>query len=77
MSQTHAGPDNRATYRTPNWVKAFGIIALAVVVLVGIMLLSGIQHGPGMHMPSGGARANTPSTNLTQEPTSQHGMQHP
>jgi hypothetical protein len=74
MSQIHAGPDNRATYRTPNWVMAFGIIALAVVVLVGIMLLSGIQHGPGMHMPSGG---NTPSANLTQESTSQDGMQHP
>ena len=74
MSQTQAGPDGGAAHRTPNWVKAFGIIALVLVVMVGITLLSGIQHGPGMHMPSNG---NTPSANTTQESVSQHGMQHP
>jgi hypothetical protein len=68
MSQTHTGPDGGAAYRTPNWVKAFGVLALVLVVLVGVMLLSGVQHGPGLHMPS---------TNLTHEPSSQHGMQHP
>lgn len=33
---------------TPRWVKVFGIVALAVVVLVVIALLSG-GHGPGRH----------------------------
>lgn len=76
MSQNHAAPDGGPTYSTPRWVKAFGIIALALVVLVGVMLLSGGEHGPGRHMPSSGAGGNTPAS-VTQEPTSQHGVQHP
>lgn len=44
-------------YRTPRWVKIIGIIALVLVLLVGIILLTdlGGEHGPGRHMPSGGA----------------------
>jgi hypothetical protein len=34
----------------PRWVKVFGIIALAVVVLIVVMLLVGGNHGPGRHM---------------------------
>ena len=43
-------------YRTPGWVKIVGIIALVLVLLVGIMLLTGIggDHGPSRHLPSGG-----------------------
>jgi hypothetical protein len=33
---------------TPRWVKVFGIVALAVTVLVIIALLTG-GHGPGRH----------------------------
>ena len=33
---------------TPRWVKVFGIVALAVVVLVVILMLMG-GHGPGRH----------------------------
>lgn len=36
---------------TPRWVKAFGIIGLALVVLMLIALLTG--HGPGRHMTFG------------------------
>ena len=43
-------------YSTPRWVKIVGIIALVLVLLVGIMLLTGVggDHGPGRHIPSGG-----------------------
>ena len=45
---------NRPPYPgTPRWVKAFGIIAIVVVLLFVIMLLTG--HGPGRHAPSGEA----------------------
>ena len=45
---------NRPPYPgTPRWVKAFGIVAIVLVLLVAIMLLSG--HGPGRHTSSGDA----------------------
>ena len=49
-------------YTTPRWVKIVGIIALVLVLLVGILLLAGVGggHGPGRHMPSGGAGGHTP-----------------
>jgi hypothetical protein len=40
---------------TPRWVKAFGIIALALVLLFVVLLLTG-RHGPGRHT-SGGDRS--------------------
>jgi hypothetical protein len=48
-------------YSTPRWVKIVGIITLVLVLLVGIMLLAGVggHHGPGRHMPSGGAGGYT------------------
>ena len=51
-------------YRTPRWVKLFGIIALALVLLVGIVLLTGVggDHGPGRHLPSGAAGDSPPSS---------------
>lgn len=50
-------PSEGLTTDTPRWVKIFGIIALAVVVLFAIVLLTGGgRHGPGRHMaPSSGA----------------------
>lgn len=38
---------------TPRWVKAFGMVAIVLVVLVIIMLVTG--HGPGSHTASGDA----------------------
>jgi hypothetical protein len=46
------------TTTTPLWVKVFGVIVIALSLLVGIMLLSG-GHGPGAHIP--------PTRTLTQE----------
>lgn len=48
----------------PRWVKVSGIVAVVVVVLLGIMLLSG--HGPGRHFSHasgdmGGAAGGTPA----------------
>ena len=44
------GPDHASTYRTPRWVKVFGIILIVVLVLVFL-----VQHlvfeGMGGHMP--------------------------
>jgi hypothetical protein len=56
MSQTYASPDPDSRYRTPGWVKALGIVVLALVLLMGVvMLTSRVQHGPGMHMPPASA----------------------
>ena len=45
---------------TPRWVKGIGIaILVGLVVIVGVMLLSGGQHGPGMHT---GAASDEPPT---------------
>lgn len=46
---TASGPPS-----TPRWVKVFGIIFIVLVVLAGIILITGIggEHGPGRHMPS-------------------------
>ena len=35
---------------TPRWVKVFGIIALALVLLIGgLLVFGGGTHGPGRH----------------------------
>ena len=53
---------------TPRWVKATGIIALVVVVLIAIAMLTGGagQHGPGRHTGSDGADRQTPTANVTR-----------
>jgi hypothetical protein len=58
-------------YRTPRWVKIVGIIALVLVLLVGILLLTGVggPHGPGRHMPSGGAGGHTPPSSVIADRT--------
>jgi hypothetical protein len=51
---------------TPRWVKVFGIVTLVVIVLLGIVLLSG-GHGPGRHMqPGGDSAAQTPHARVTE-----------
>ena len=49
---------NIPPYSTPRWVKILGIVALVLVLLFGILHLTGggANHGPGQHMPSGDAR---------------------
>ena len=65
-------------YSTPRWVKIVGIIALVLVLLVGIMLLTGVRgdHGPGRHMPSGGAGGHTQTSSVKGDhtPSIEHGV---
>jgi hypothetical protein len=45
---------------TPRWVKVFGIIGIALVLLFVILKFTGIggEHGPARHMPSGSVPTN-------------------
>lgn len=45
--------DERMPAGTPRWVKVFGLIMIVLLLLVGILFLSG-EHGPGHHMNSDG-----------------------
>jgi hypothetical protein len=53
-------------YSTPRWVKILGIVALVLVLLFGILHLTGFRghHGPGQHLPSGGS-GTTPRSSVT------------
>lgn len=58
-------PDASDDEGMPRWVKVSGVVAVIVVVLLGIMLLSG--HGPGQHFSHGsgdltGAAGGMPAT---------------
>jgi hypothetical protein len=60
-------------YSTPRWVKIAGIIALGLVLLIGIVLLTGVggDHGPGRHLPSGAPGGHTsPIAHGLQQPWS-------
>jgi hypothetical protein len=71
MSQTHVEPDRGSNTGTPRWAKVFGIVALVLVLLVVIIMFTGVggEHGPGRHIPSGGAGGHTPPI--------AHGVQQP
>jgi hypothetical protein len=47
-----ASSDRGPTAGLPRWVKASGIIALAIVLLLIILLVAGGNHGPGRHLSS-------------------------
>lgn len=66
MSQNSTG------YSTPGWVKIFGIILIVLVLLVGIMLITGGDHGPGRHLPSGNHNNNATEEHI---PPANHGGQ--
>lgn len=53
QSSTRVGSGVELATNTPLWVKVFGTVVIALILLVGIMMLVG-GHGPGRHMPSGG-----------------------
>ena len=63
MSATHDTFENNSIYRTPRWVKIFGIVALIVILLVVVVLVTGIggEHGPGRHVPSGNVGGDSPA----------------
>ena len=53
-----SGPERPAT---PRWVKVFGLVAVALVVLVLVAALVGVgEHGPGRHLPPDGPEASIP-----------------
>jgi len=55
-------PDRDTDTGTPLWVKVFGIIFLAVVLLFLFLMFSrGPHRGPGQHMSPGGTGDHTPS----------------
>jgi hypothetical protein len=56
-------PGRGPTTGTPRWVKALGIIAIVLVLLVVTLLLTG--HGPGRHLSSG----DTGVESVTEDPT--------
>ena len=71
---TGGGPGRGSTTGTPRWVKVIGVIAITLVLLFGILLLTGgpDRHGPGRHMPSGGGGGQTPHAGVID-----HGLQQP
>lgn len=52
--------------KTPRWVKISGAIALALVLLVLGLVLSGGDHGPGRHM--GPDQVSTPASSADVMP---------
>ncbi|MFU8802972.1 MAG: hypothetical protein ACNA8W_04095 [Bradymonadaceae bacterium] len=62
-------PDSSAYPGMPRWVKVFGAVAFAVILIFVILMVTG-GHGPGNHMPAehpgqeldpDGPREHTPS----------------
>jgi L-asparagine transporter-like permease len=53
-----AEPDRGPTTGTPRWVKIVGIIAVVLLLVLGIIMLVGGEHGPGRHIPP--AAGSTP-----------------
>jgi hypothetical protein len=51
---TGVGPDRGSPPSTPRWVKVFVIITIILVLLFVILqFVSGGEHGPRRHLPSG------------------------
>lgn len=53
QGNARAGSGLGSATSTPRWVKVFGMIVIALILLVGIMMLVG-GHGPGAHISSDG-----------------------
>lgn len=51
--------DTGDTTSTPSWVKVFGFITLALILLFVITLFMA-GHGPGRHLPSGAPGSHIP-----------------
>lgn len=61
MLDSPGEPETRRAPGTPRWVKVLGIAGVvAVLLVIGAMLLSGGQHGPGRHAPATDSGIATP-----------------
>jgi len=73
MAESSPDPGGRGpTVGAPRWVKVLGIIAVVLVLLVVILLLSGGNHGPGRHTPSGDSGVHTPPASGHTPPAGGH-----
>lgn len=62
MSRDHEEADHGVPTTTPHWVKVFGIILIAFLLLVAlILLIGGGEHGPGRHLSSSDTGGHAPS----------------
>jgi len=58
-------PGRGSTTGAPRWVRASAIIALAIVLMVGLMLLLGSgKHGPGRHTSGDAGDPATPTRTM-------------
>ena len=69
MTQMHVQDDSGLSYITPRWVKVLAIFIIVLVLLLGIMIVTG-NHGPGRHISSG-------SDSDGHTSPIEHGVQHP
>ncbi len=53
--------DRESTIGMPRWVKVSLIVVAGLIVLFVVLQLTGMggEHGPGRHMPGGGAPASS------------------
>ena len=59
----------------PRWVKAFGVVIVVLILLLGGLKLLGVggDHGPGRHAPSGGAGGQAPPSWVAEGPAPPEG----
>ena len=72
---TGVEPDRGSPPRMPRWVKVFGIILAALILLVVIVTVTGVggsDHGPGRHT-GGGDSAPASVTEVHALPKAAHG----
>lgn len=68
MSQTQRESTPGQPPGTPRWVKVFGIIAIALVLLFVILqIASGGEHGPRRHSPAGDAGGQAVAASVTAD----------
>lgn len=62
LRETNETSETRKTavYATPTWVKAFGIAAIVLFLLIAILMLTG-DHSPARHFPSAESTATEQS----------------
>ena len=69
MSQIPVEHDSGLTYSTPRWVKGLAAFILVLILLLGVMVVTG-GHGPGRHSSSGSDSGEHTSP-------IEHGVPHP